>query len=50
MDKIKLEWDFDKINVPKASEKKDNVDYVMLKNIIDEINKAKIDPLQCLFR
>lgn len=43
MDKIKLEWDFDKINVPKASEKRDNVDYVMLKNIIDEINKAKIN-------
>lgn len=43
MDKMKLEWNFDKINVPKASEKRDNVDYVMLKNIIDEINKAKIN-------
>ena len=43
MDKMKLEWDFDKINVPKASEKRDNVDYVMLKNIVDEINNAKIN-------
>ena len=41
MDKMKLEWDFDKIKVPKASEKRNTVDCVMLKNIINEINYAK---------
>ena len=34
MDKIKLEWDLDKINVPKASEKRDNVDYVKLRSMV----------------